>query len=84
MNIDTIEHQIEATRHELDQTLTALGARLSPSRRARAAWEIAQQRGAAATRTGVTWASTHPLWALGIAAAVVCSVCLRRPVRRAK
>jgi hypothetical protein len=84
VNIDTIEHQIEATRHELDQTLTALGERLSPSRRARAAWGVAQQRGAAAARTGVSWANAHPLWVLGIAAAVVCSACLRRPVRRAK
>ena len=82
MNINTIEHQIEATRHEVDRTLTALGERLSPSRRARAAWEATQHRSLAAARTGVSWANKHPLWALGIAAVVVCGVCLRPPARR--
>jgi hypothetical protein len=85
MNIREMEQQIEVTRHELDETLRALQARLSPTRRLRSAWSATRDGGLGAVRSGVGWALAHPvsLFALG-AAAVVWAVRHRPDARRTR
>lgn len=82
MSIRDLERAIDATRHDLNQTLHALQARLSPTRRLEAAWGATQASGAGAVRGGVTWAISHPVSVLAIGAVVVLAVCARPVGRR--
>ena len=82
MNVDELQHQVEVTRHELDQTLGALEAKLSPRVRLRAAWDTTQATSLGAVRSGVGWAMSHPVAVLAIGAAVVLAVWFRPEVRR--
>jgi Protein of unknown function (DUF3618) len=68
MNVEPIEHQIEVTRQELDQTLDELQARLSPGRRIKAALHAAQEGGSHALHRGVSWTISHPVAGLAVAA----------------
>ncbi len=77
MNIQELEQQIDATRHELDRTLQALQEKLSPGRRLKAAWGSTQAKSLGALRTGVNWAISHPVPVLAIAAAVVFAIWAR-------
>ncbi len=81
MSIQDIESAIDATRNDLNQTLHALQARLSPTRRLKAAWGATQAGGAGVVRDGVAWAMRHPASVLAISAVVVLAVCTR-PVTR--
>jgi hypothetical protein len=82
MNIADIEQHIEVTRHELDQTLETLQAKLSPRQRLRAALDATQTASLGAVRSGVGWAISHPVMVLAIGAAAVFAVCFRPEVRR--
>jgi hypothetical protein len=82
MNIADMQRQIDVTRDELDQTLEALQAKLSPRVRLRAALNATQQASRGAVRSGVGWAVAHPGLVLAIAAAAVFAVCFRSEVRR--
>jgi hypothetical protein len=82
MSIRDLEHAIDATRRDLNQTLHALQARLSPIRRLKAAWGATQAGGTGAVRGGVTWAISHPVSVLAIGAVVVLAVCARPVGRR--
>jgi hypothetical protein len=82
MNIGEMQHQIELTRNELDQTLEALQAKLSPRLRLRAAWDATQATGLDAIRRGTGWAIAHPVSVLAIGAAVVFAILWRPDVRR--
>lgn len=81
MNIDDMQREVEATRDELDQTLEALQAKLSPRLRLRAAWDTTQATSLGAVRSGVGWAISHPVAVLAIGAAVVLAVCFKPQVR---
>ncbi|MFL6600376.1 MAG: DUF3618 domain-containing protein [Steroidobacteraceae bacterium] len=82
MNVSELQREIELTRHELDETLEALHAKVSPSLRLRAAWDTTQATSVSAVRSGVGWAIAHPITVLGIAAAVVFTVSFRSDLRR--
>jgi hypothetical protein len=82
MTVQELEQQIDATRHALDQTLHALQARLSPTRRVRAAWTATQEGGASALRGGLTWAIAHPISVVAVSAAVVVALCARPFLRQ--
>jgi hypothetical protein len=82
MKIDDLEQQIDVTRRALDQTLHALQARLSPTRRLKAAWGATQAGGAGAVRTGFAWAISHPVSFFAIGAALVWAVRARPEARR--
>jgi hypothetical protein len=82
MSIGDLQRQIEVTRHELDQTLEALQAKLSPRRRLRAAWDTTQATSLSAVRSGAGWAISHPAAVLAISAAVVFAIWFRPDVRR--
>jgi hypothetical protein len=82
MNVDDMQRQIEVTRQELDQTLEALQAKLSPRLRLKAAWGATQATSLDAVRSGIGWATSHPGAVLGIGAAVVFAICFRPDVRR--
>jgi hypothetical protein len=71
MKIDDLEQQIDVTRRALDQTLRALQARLSPTRRLKAGLGATQAAGAGAVRTGVAWAISHPVSVFAIGAGLV-------------
>jgi hypothetical protein len=82
MKIQDLEQQIDVTRHELDQTLHALQARLSPARRLKAAWGATRTGGEGAVRTGVAWVAAHPVSAVAIGAALIWAVYARPETRR--
>lgn len=82
MKIADLEQQIDVTRRELDQTLQALRARLSPTRRLKAALGATQTAAPGAVRTGVAWAISHPVSVLAIGAALVWAVRGRHEGRR--
>jgi len=82
MNVSELQRQIEVTRHDLDETLEALHAKVSPGLRLRAAWDATQTTSLSAVQSGVGWAISHPFAVLGIAAAVVFGVCFRSGLRR--
>ena len=82
MKIDDLEQQIDVTRRELDQTLHALQARLSPTRRLKAALGATQAAAPRAVRTGVAWAISHPVSVFAIGAALIWAVCGRPEARR--
>jgi Protein of unknown function (DUF3618) len=82
MNVSELQREIELTRHELDETLEALHTKVSPRLRLRAAWDATQATSLSAARSGVGWAIAHPFAVLGVAAAVVFTVCFRSDLRR--
>ena len=82
MTIGELEREIEVTRHELDRTLGALQARLSPRVRLRAAWDATQTTSVSAARSAAGWAISHPAAVLAIGAVVVFAICFRPDVRR--
>ncbi len=79
-DVSEIETEIEATRAEIDRTLSALGARLSPRRRLRAALDTIRERGAglaerggqlARGAAGLAKRQSAPLTAVGMAGLAV-------------
>jgi hypothetical protein len=82
MKIDDLEQQIDVTRREIDQTLYALQARLSPTRRLKAALGATQAAAPGVVRTGLAWAISHPVSVFAIGAALVWAVCGRPEARR--
>jgi hypothetical protein len=82
MNIGDLQRDIEVTRHELDQTLEALHAKVSPRLRLRAAWDATQATSLGAVRRGAGWAIAHPVSVLAIGAAVVFAISFGPEVRR--
>jgi hypothetical protein len=82
LSIRDLEQAIDSTRNDLNQTLHALQARLSPTRRVKAAWGATQAGGAGAVRGGLAWAISHPVSVLAIGAVVVLAVCARSVDRR--
>jgi hypothetical protein len=81
VSIQDLEQAIDSTRNDLNETLHALQARLSPTRRLKAAWGATQAGGAGAVRGGLAWAISHPVSVLAIGALVVLAVCTL-PVNR--
>jgi Protein of unknown function (DUF3618) len=82
VSIRDLEHAIDTTRNDLNETLQALQARLSPTRRLKAAWGATHTGGAGAVRGGVAWAISHPVSVLAIGALVVLAVGSRPVTRR--
>jgi hypothetical protein len=81
MSIRDLEHAIDSTRNDLNQTLHALQARLSPKRRLKAAWGATRAGGADVARDGVAWAVSHPITVLAIGAVLLLAVCTRPQAR---
>ena len=77
MTIHEMEDEIEMTRRELEQTLQALQARLSPRRRLGEAWGATRTGGRDAVRSAVSWATSHPAQVLAIGAALMLAVAMR-------
>lgn len=60
-DVRQIEQEIEATRAELDRTLAALQARLSPRRRVQAALRTARERGGELAQQTLQLARQQPI-----------------------
>ena len=66
MSIGQLEDEIEATRAELNATLAALQARLSPRQRLTNLWHATQERRTQFAGHAERWVRDKPYMALGI------------------
>ncbi|HTV80668.1 MAG TPA: DUF3618 domain-containing protein [Steroidobacteraceae bacterium] len=73
--IESLEREIEATRHALDRILSALQLRLSPRQRAKVAWRVAREGSTESLTAAGRWIRQRPMTAAAIALGIGAGIC---------